>query len=95
LIHIHWMHAVQEAFGTDVEIINNKNQKIEQIDLLQWSTNPLVHQRQFKVYQKTTGRDNQRKTTSFILHRIRTTETISTIKNLPKSIRSYVQTIAT
>jgi hypothetical protein len=54
------MHAVQDAFGEDVEIINNRNQKVDTIDLLQWS-NPLIHKKQFKTYQKTTGRDQRRR----------------------------------
>jgi hypothetical protein len=29
LIHTHWMHAVQDAFGEDVEIISNRNKKVE------------------------------------------------------------------
>ena len=44
LIHTHWMYAVQEAIGEDVEIINNRNQKVEPINLLNWS-NPLIHKK--------------------------------------------------
>jgi hypothetical protein len=31
LIHIHWMHAVQEALGHEIEILNNRNKKVETI----------------------------------------------------------------
>ena len=83
IIHTHWMHAVQEAFGEEVEIINNRNQKVESINLIHWS-NPLTHKKQFKTYQKTTGRDQRRKTTYYILHRIQTNESLKTIRNIPQ-----------
>jgi hypothetical protein len=83
IIHTHWMHAVQEAFGTDVDIINNRNQKVDTINLLHWS-NPLVHKNQFKTYQKTTSRDQRRKIIHYILHRIQTNESLTTIRNIPQ-----------
>ncbi len=83
IIHTHWMHAVQEAFGNEVAIINNRNQKVELINLLNWS-NPLIHKKQFKTYQKTTGREPNRKVTHYILHRIQTNESLSTIRNIPQ-----------
>jgi len=84
LIHSHWIDTVQETFGSDVVIISNKSQKLDRIDLLQWSNNTLQHQKHFKIHHKTTGRDANRKTTAYILHRIQTNESISTIKNAPK-----------
>ena len=84
IIHSHWIQTVQEALGHEIEIVNNRSEKIAKIDALQWSSNPLLHQRQFKVYQKTTGRHPNRKTTYFILHRILTTETIKNIKSIPE-----------
>jgi hypothetical protein len=84
LIHTHWIDAIQEAFGSDVDIINNKNQKLNRIDLLKWTNNPLQHHQHFKIHRKSSGRDPTRKTTAFILHRIQTNESISNIKNLPK-----------
>ena len=83
LIHTHWMHPVQETFGDDVEIINNRNQKVETINLLQWS-NPLNHKKQFKTYQKTTGRDCCCRVIYYIIHRIQTNESLSTIRNIPQ-----------
>ena len=84
LIHTHWIDAIQDTFGSDVVIINNKNQKIERIELLHWSNNPLQHQKHFKIHQKTTGRDANKKTTAYLLHRIYTNESITTIKSAPK-----------
>jgi hypothetical protein len=88
LIHTHWIQAVQEALGTDIEIFNNRSQKVEKIDILHWSSNPLIHQRQFKVYQKTSGHTTNKKTTYFILHRILCTESLKSIKHIPKFKRS-------
>ncbi|KAI2512753.1 hypothetical protein MHU86_1541 [Fragilaria crotonensis] len=82
IIHTHWMQAVQAAFGTDVIIMNNQNQHVEDIDPLKW-TDQTIHQKQFKLYQKSTGRDDRRNTTYYILHRIITNESISKIKATP------------
>ena len=82
IIHTHWMQAVQAAFGLDVIIFNNQNQKVESIDPLKW-TDQTIHQKQFKLYQKSTGRNDKRSTTYHILHRILTNETISKIKAIP------------
>ncbi len=91
IIHTHWMQAVQAAYGPDVIIMNNQNQTVEKIDPLKW-TDQTIHQRQFKLYQKTTGRDDRRSTTYYILHRILTNETISRIKAIPsvnKIMKAY------
>ena len=51
---------------------------MEIIDPLKW-TDQTIHQKQFKLYQKSTGRDDRRRTTYHILHRIITTESLSKI----------------
>ncbi len=51
IVHVHWMQAVQDALNTEVVIYNNRNRKVDKIDLIQWS-NPLIHQRQFIMHQK-------------------------------------------
>ena len=91
IIHTHWMQAIQAAFGSDVIILNNQNQKLEKIDPLKW-TDETIHQKQFKLYQKTTGRDDRRRTTYHILHRILTNETLSKIKavsSVQKIMKDY------
>jgi hypothetical protein len=35
VIHTHWMQAVQEAYGTDIVIVNNKNQNVETVSSCQ------------------------------------------------------------
>ncbi len=82
IVHTHWMQAVQAAFGPDVIIMNNLNKQVENIDPLKW-TDQSIHQKQFTMYQKSTGRDAGRITTYYILHRILTNETISKIKSTP------------
>ena len=82
VVHTHWMQAVQEALGKEVIIYNNRNGQVDTVNLLKWS-NPLIHQRQFNLHQKTTGRDDHRKTTYFILHRVLTQTSVNKIKSIP------------
>ena len=82
VVHTHWMQAVQEALDNEVVIYNNRNRKVDKIDLIQWS-NPLIHQRQFNMHQKTTGRNENRKTTYYLLHRVLTHQSINHIKSIP------------
>ena len=82
VIHTHWMQSVQEAMGNDIIIINNHNKPVETVSTITWA-DPSVHQKQFKLYQKTVGRDDKRNTTYYILHRVQTNESISKIKSLP------------
>ena len=44
----------------------------------------MIHKKHFKTYQKTTGRDQRRKTTYYIIHRIQTNESLTTIRNIPQ-----------
>jgi hypothetical protein len=82
IIHTHWMQIVQESLGDDIIIINNHNKNVETVSTIKWS-DPQVHQKQFKLHQKTVGRDDKRNTTYYILHRIQTNETVGKIKALP------------
>jgi hypothetical protein len=83
-IHTHWMHALQTALGEEVTIWNNKGEKVAPLNLIQWTSNPTIHQKQFTVHQKITGGHSPRRNIRyFIVHRIITSESISTIKNIP------------
>lgn len=82
IIHTHWMQSVQEAFNEDVVIINNQNQHVEKISTVKWS-DQTIHQKQFKLYQRTSGKDEKRNTTYHILHRILTNVTVGEIKAIP------------
>jgi hypothetical protein len=81
IIHIHWMQIVQESLGDDIIIINNHNKNVETVNTIKWS-DPKAHQKQFKLHQKTVGRDDKRNTTYYILHRIQTNESVGKIKDL-------------
>lgn len=82
IIHTHWMHTVQVAFGTDIIIINNHNHHVETIDPRKW-TDPSLHQKQFCLYQKSTGCNDWHTSTYYVLHHILTNKTISKIKGTP------------
>ena len=81
VIHTHWMQAVQEAFGTDIVIVNNKNKQVETVSTLEW-TDPDIHAKQFQLHQKTFGQDKRRSTTFFIVHRVLTNVSLSKIRSL-------------
>jgi hypothetical protein len=83
-IHIHLFHAIQAALGEDVVIWNNRSEKMEPINLLQWTSNPTIHQKQFKIHQKITGGNGPRRSIRhYIVHRIMTSEPITSIKQIP------------
>jgi hypothetical protein len=83
-IHTHWLHAIQSALGEDIIIWNNKGEKVVPLNLIQWTSNPTIHQKQFTIHQKITGGNGPRRTIrSFIVHRIITSESITSIKNIP------------
>jgi hypothetical protein len=77
VVHKHWI-----TLDTKVVIYNNRNRKVDKIDLIQWS-NLLIHQRQFNMHQKTTGRNENRKTTYYLLHCVLTHTSINHIKSIP------------
>jgi hypothetical protein len=81
-IHTHWIQAVQENLGNDIVIFNNQNTPVEKVSTLKW-TDPTIHTKQFKLYQQTLGKDDRRRTTYYILHRVLTNEPISNIKAIP------------
>jgi hypothetical protein len=81
VIHTHWMQAVQEAYGTDIVIINNKNQHVETVSTLTW-TDPEIHAKQFQLHQKTFGQNDRRTTTFFIVHRVLTNVSLSKIRSI-------------
>ena len=85
IIHTHWMQIVQESLGDGIIIIiiNNHNKNVENVCTIKWS-DPKVHQKQFRLHQKTVGRDDKQNTTYYILHRIQTNESVGKIKALTR-----------
>jgi hypothetical protein len=80
VFHTHWMKAVQDAFGSEIVIINNKNQNVETVSTLKW-TDPSIHAKQFKIHQKTFGSAERHTTTFFIVHRVFTNLSLSKIRS--------------
>jgi hypothetical protein len=78
IIHTHLLLEIQLAFDVDVQIFNNKNVTLTKIDPIQWNS-PAVHQRNYTIH----GRPGTqtRKSKYIIIHRIRTNQSISTIRN--------------
>ena len=81
VIHTHWMQAVQEAYGTEIVIINNKNKKVDKVSTLAWA-DPEIHAKQFQLHQKTFGNDERRTSTFFIVHCVFTNISLSKIRSL-------------
>lgn len=78
LIHTHLLMEIQRAFNDDVVLYNNKNVKLGEIDMIKWSS-PTMHQRNFLIHALP---GNQRRRSKYtILHRIHTTQTLSTIRH--------------
>jgi hypothetical protein len=75
------MQAVQEAYGTDIVIVNNKNQNVETVSTLKW-TDPSIHAKQFVLHQKTFGSGERSTSTFFIVHRLFTNVSLSKIRAL-------------
>ena len=84
-IHTHWLHAIQTALGDEIIIWNNKGEKVTPLNLIQWTSNPTIHQKQFTVHQKILGSKSSsgRVVRTYIVHHITTTASIASIKNIP------------
>jgi hypothetical protein len=91
-IHLHWVQMVQEALKTEIQVCTNNGGIMPKVDTMRWTA--VQHGQQYKVHQqqpKSAGynRDHSprqsttRSPAAFIIHRIRTTSTITSIRNLP------------
>ena len=92
-IHLHWVHLVQEALEKEIQVFTNNGGIMPPVDTMRWTT--VQHGQQYKIHSqqpKTNGynRDHSvhqpigRSPAAFIMHRIRTTATITAIRNLPR-----------
>jgi hypothetical protein len=50
-IHSEWMRTINETYGDDVRIIDNKNNRILDFDPIKWC-NPIKHIQHFKIHKK-------------------------------------------
>ncbi|KAI2497607.1 hypothetical protein MHU86_16913 [Fragilaria crotonensis] len=97
-IHLHWIQAVQEYCGADIQIMNNNGQTMPIVDTMRWTIGQ--HSKQFQIHHSnsrsrvgdTVQGEHQKyiaspKGSALIIHRIRTSVTLSEIKNIPKVYR--------
>lgn len=97
-IHLHWIQAVQEYCGADIQIMNNNGQTMPIVDTMRWTIGQ--HSKQFQIHHSNSRSrvgDNVQgehqkyiaspKGSALIIHRIRTSVTLSEIKNIPKVYR--------
>ena len=89
MIHLQWMKALQDELDGKIEIIGNDNMPIPTIDISTWSDKN-HYKKHFDIHKKTDWRDhdeNHQKVTFYLVHRIRTNQTIDTIKRLPRAFQ--------
>jgi hypothetical protein len=78
MVHTYIMKEMQTEFGDELIIFNNKNTKIQKINLLEWDS-PVTHQRHFTSNTRSGSMKCRPKIV--IIHRIHTTQSLSTIRN--------------
>jgi hypothetical protein len=87
-IHLHWIQTVQECMGKEVTIMTNKNTVMSRVDTLTWTETQ--HEKYYNLHTDNEGKDNHsrsnktRDTSTFIVHRIRSTVSLQEIKSIPK-----------
>jgi hypothetical protein len=92
VLHAHWMHEVQTAFGDGVKFFDNSNRKIGKLDLLSITQESQEHQ--FSVHTTQTrnrSKDDvqgntheaQQYPNRIIIHRMQTKYTLCEIKSTP------------
>ena len=92
-IHLHWVQLVQKALKTDIQVFTNNGGIMPLVDTMRWTA--VQHGQQHEVHRQTfkgdgynrdhSSRQSQaRSPAAFIMHRIRTTSTITSIRNLSR-----------
>jgi hypothetical protein len=95
---LHWLQAVQEAFGTDVQIMTNKGKLLPKVDTVRWTERQ--HKLHFDVHNHQDTADKNRlgsaenqnrrdqgqkpSTSVFIVHRVRTLVPLHEVKHTAK-----------
>jgi hypothetical protein len=94
LFHLHWIKMVQEAFGDSIQVFTNNGSIMPKINPHQW--NAEQHGKMYKVITPESNKGNRfqpsarkkfgesKETATFIIHRIRTSLTMTAIKNIRK-----------
>ena len=92
-LHLHWVQIVQEALKTDIQVFSNNGGIMPPVDPLRWTS--VQHSQQYKVLAQQPKHDGYNRDHSstkplsqspavFIIHRIRSTSTLTSIRNLPR-----------
>jgi hypothetical protein len=90
-LHIHWMQAIQQAFGDQVQFFDNANRRVPVIDPIR--TEASKSKLRFTLHGSTHSKRKtpplplavgDRRSTKYILHRVRTAYSISDLKADPK-----------
>ncbi len=90
ILHAQWLKEIKSLYGDGIQIFDNKNRPVTKIDPLR--TDPERYGQQFQIYSdrhttrnkgnKSDHQDTSR-TTSYIVHRIQTTISLSEMKAAP------------
>ena len=91
--HLHWVQIVQEALKTDIQVFTNNGGIMPPVDPMRWTS--VQHSQQYKVHLQpkkndgynrdhSTSQSQSRSPAAFIMHQIRSTSTITSIRNLPR-----------
>jgi hypothetical protein len=95
VLHYHFIAAVQEAFGDQIEILDNKNCRVEKIDMIRfdlksqkntftwYGSSASIKQRDMNPSAPSVN-PNDRRTVKYVSHRIRTTCSMADIKANPR-----------
>jgi hypothetical protein len=91
VLHYHFIAAVQDAFGDSIQILDNKNRVVNKIDLVHFNIS--AQKSTFKWYSGSSTKPTDmsktsdttlptdRRSTKYVLHRIRTSLSMSEIKS--------------
>jgi hypothetical protein len=92
LFHLHWLQMVQEEFGDSIQVFNNNGGIMQKVSSLHWDAakhgkifkaiTPDKRNSQFSPARKKLGESKE--TATFIIHRIRTSLTMTAMKNVEK-----------
>ena len=91
--HLHWVQIVQEALQTEIQVFTNNGGIMPPVDPMRWTS--VQHSQQYKVHLQpkkndgynrdhSTSQSQSRSPAAFIMHRLRSTSTITSIRNLPR-----------
>ena len=92
VLHLHWIQLVQGIFGTDIQVFSNQGAIMPKIDTMRWTSahhakHYTVHRHQNAGFrtnnntQQSSGQRNKSGSSSYIIHRVRTSYSFNGLKN--------------